>query len=247
MFLDFLFVCTIVLALIIAYQLLDVRPGRRQSLVHRARASFPHLITERRGVYYPRSKTDIFQVAFILRQVLVADLVPQILDQAEYWTRSRHDRREEISVFERDAGRVYLATSPIESPLRNPVRRICFVIYSKDQGTSWDRDYHGTYLNSWTWFCVDKVASSQLPSLPGEYEKQEEEPPFRLLSNLHAGKHYMTHGIDWTLDSSDENARRFLRSIQHGDRIRLGVWARYRGWINWVGGARMDVYTACVR
>ena len=246
MFLDFLFACTVVLAVVIANQILNVRSGRRQPVGHRA--SFLHSIThEHGGVYYPRSKTDVFEVAFILRQVLVPDLVPQILDEAEYWTRSRCDRREEISVVEQEAGGVYLATAPIESPLRKPVRRICFVIYSKDQGASWDRNYHGTYLNSWTWFCVDKVPSSQVPPLLREYEKQEEEPPFRLLSNLHAGKYYMTHGIDWTPDSSDENARHFLDSIQNGDRVRIGVWARYRGWKNWVGGARMDVYTACVR
>ncbi|KAF6837411.1 hypothetical protein CPLU01_03035 [Colletotrichum plurivorum] len=53
----------------------------------------------------------------------------------------------------RDAPREYFAGSMTQPPaLTHPVRKIVFKTRSKDQGWGGQREHHGTYHGSWTWF-----------------------------------------------------------------------------------------------
>ncbi|KAJ8606185.1 hypothetical protein MRB53_041127 [Persea americana] len=55
--------------------------------------------------YYPRDARDIYKTTFLLRQRLVPDLIPQILELAEYWTEISVKRSAEIRVDDTSAAR----------------------------------------------------------------------------------------------------------------------------------------------
>lgn len=197
--------------------------------------------------HHPRSKSDIFHVAFLLRQVLVADLVPSIIDFAEYWVKTTDIRRERLSVQEHNAGIIYLTTTPIDSPLLYPVRRIVFKVKSHDQGWSNYPEDHGTYNNSWTWVCVSKVNDSETATMTTSDGRQNDTNSVRLFTNVHAGRGYSTHEIEWSVDSEEKEIRDFVRNLKRGDQLQIGIWARFAGWQNHIQSAQVDTYIACVR
>jgi len=119
------------------------------------------------------TRRDIYHVAFLLQQKLPPELVPQIMEQAEFWLKSSVsiDQGMEISdvrmISRRDEylcpGVTYLSTLPIgEHPGeeqngialvgKTPVRKVVFTTVSQDQGWSNFPDDHGTDRGCWTWF-----------------------------------------------------------------------------------------------
>ncbi|KIW06353.1 uncharacterized protein PV09_02815 [Verruconis gallopava] len=118
------------------------------------------------------SRRDIYHVAFLLQQRLPPELIPRILDYAEYWLRSTVKVRQPMEVSDLRVltwrteyivpGVTYLSTLPIgqcpgdEDGValvgQHPVRKVVFTVESQDQGWSDYRDDHGTERGSWTWF-----------------------------------------------------------------------------------------------
>ena len=201
--------------------------------------------------YYPNNLRDVYHTAFLLRQVLLPELVPPVLDHANYWIRSSSQRVEKATVTERatrhassqeQAGLHYLSSEPIgiEGLSRlHPVRKIRFTITSKDQGWSDYRQWHGTYQHSWTWFEATTRGRDVVDAAPAESR--------RICTNIHAGKEYETHVITWTDDADDADEARFVKSFQRGHQIDITVWACFPGWTNHVAGARIEVFTAAIR
>ena len=170
--------------------------------------------------YYPSNLRDVYHAAFLLQQVLLPELVPSVLDHAEYWIKSSSQRIERATVTQRSprhppsqeqAGLHYLSSEPIGieglSGL-HPVRKVRFTIRSKDQGWSDYRDLHGTYQSSWTWFEATTRGRDVVDDMPAESR--------RICTNVHAGKEYKTHVITWTDDAVDADEARFVTSFQRG-------------------------------
>ena len=224
----------------------DCQASRLDTEGHSSRSQWQSH-TEVAQPYYPRSKSDVFEVAFILRQVLVHDIVPQILDEAGYWTQQTIVRNAERRISENGAGTIYLETQPIQTSMRYSVRRIVFEVRSKDQGWSSYPRQHGTYDGSWTWFGVTKSQHPKNEMRTRGVNRQQESTSILLFRNIHAGRQVQTHTIEWTDRHDDDEIRNFVRSLVHGDCIQLGVWARFPNWFNHVLGARISIYIAHVR
>jgi hypothetical protein len=119
------------------------------------------------------TRHDVYHVAFLLEQKLPPELVPQIMDYAEYWLKSSTSIRQDmeasdIRILGRrsnyiTSGATYLSTLPIgkvpgeeENGIalvgQYPVRKVVFTVESQDQGWSDFPQDHGTEQGSWTWF-----------------------------------------------------------------------------------------------
>lgn len=208
----------------------------------------------------PQSWTrhDIYHAAFLLRQKLPAELVPEILNHAEYWLKSSVSRDAMVSVTQHSlrpsseghapTGLPYLSTKPIGMDGLtglHPVQKVVFTINSKDQGHSWDSAWHGTYEHSWTWF--EATVEENGASVDLGFEEGEGR---RITTNIHAGREYKTQVIIWTeAGEKEEKWVRGLkvRGLKRGQVITLRAWARFPGWQNNVNSATIDVYTSAVR
>lgn len=197
---------------------------------------------------------DVYYAAFLLRQKLPAELIPDILDYAEYWVRRSASCTYQMTVTEDDLrvgsrshpefqGALY-HTSPLVAgdyerwSGRHPVRKVIFTITSKDQGWSSYRLDHGTFNNSWTWF--EAVVLDWAESAPGI-------PPRRICTNIHAGRDWRTYVVTWSWDSEEKSEREWIGCLSRGSKIGINVWARFPGWANSVRAANIEIYTAAVR
>ena len=192
--------------------------------------------------YRPQDAHDVYHVAFMLQHHLVPDLVPEILDLGEYWTKASHDRRDAQSYVEDTAGRPYL-TVAVGNALRlrrQMVRKVEIRITSHDQGWSSYPHSHGTYDGSWTWF------EAEIRSSDGDEETATCARRF-LCRNVHAGVQDETHTVTWRYDAEDAEERNLIRSLGSGSVISIVPWARFPGWANHVSCATVDIYTAAVR
>lgn len=189
----------------------------------------------------PRSLSAVCEVIFLLRQVTLPDLIPSILDLAEYWvvtSAARASRRAKFT--EGNVGQPYvIAALPNYLP-GGSVQKINFSTVSRDQGWSSYPGDHGTYENSHTWFEV------------AVYEADEDRPAgvctgMRIITNVHAGKEWRKHDVIWTHDSEDARVRDVIANLRGGQRIAITACAAYPGWENWVSSASIDIYTPRVR
>lgn len=200
--------------------------------------------------YYPRNLPDIYHASFLLRQLLLPELVPQILDEAEYWLKSTTERSGKVAVSDRShrlpmleqAGLHYLSSEPIgDERLRilKPIRKVAFTITSKDQGVSDYPSYHGTYEQSYTWF--EAVTRGR------DVIEATRDQSRRIITNVHAGKEYKTHVVTWRYNAENEEEREWVTTnLKKGRQVDITVWARFPGWTNNVGSARIDVFTATI-
>jgi hypothetical protein len=218
--------------------------------------------TSRNGEW---TRHEIYHIAFLMRQKLPAELVPAILDHAEFWVKATTAREHDLAVTEgdliqqddgdggtREEGVPYLFTDPIGMEGLtglHPVRKVVFTIESRDQGYSWDQEWHGTYQHSWTWF----------EGVVANFEAEDDAPlgnGKRILCNLHAGGDFSEHVVEWDTISEGDTPKyvfseggeaEWVRGLTRGQRVGITVWAKFGGWINYVKAARIDVYTAAVR
>ncbi|KAF2432088.1 hypothetical protein EJ08DRAFT_162548 [Tothia fuscella] len=195
---------------------------------------------------------DIYHIAFLLHQKLPMELVPQILDSAECWLKSTTHTDERIAVGDQDLlnhddedireGAPYLLSPPLGlggSSGQHPVRKVVFTITSKDQGYSWDTEYHGTYENSWTWFeAAVRTTDDRNAARIGNK---------RIISNVHAGQSYKTHVISLSYDSAKKEDKVWVEALARGQYIELSARAKYPGWTCFAKYAQIDVYSAAVR
>jgi len=221
------------------------------------------------------SRHEIYHAAFLLRQKLPPELVPEILDFAEYWLKYSWSKHDAILVseqqnHERD-GYPYLSSGLIgEDGLsgRHPVRKVVFEITSRDQGWSDHSQDHDTYRGSWTWFEAfahddeaerpspigrRTTSSSTATSVASDLEGIDPAPaspraPSRELTrNVHAGKEYKTHTITWSADSEDQEEAKWVRELKRGQVIVVTAHARFPGWANHLRSAKIDIFIAAVR
>lgn len=190
--------------------------------------------------YYPRNLRDIYHTYFLLSTVLVTDVIPDIMDHAEYWLKSSTSRSERMGISQSKAGEQYIISPAINVPIRRPVRKLEFKTISRDQGWSDYRADHGSYRNSWTWFDAQTVDAEGKPRENGK-------GPRRIATNVHASLEDKTHIMVWTSDAADEEERKWIRSLGNGDAVALQVMACFPGWVNHVSGAQLDIYTTGLR
>ncbi|KAE9978359.1 hypothetical protein EG327_007429 [Venturia inaequalis] len=224
------------------------------------------------------TRHEVYETSFLLRQTgLPVELVAPILNYAEYWMRTTYEREDRISVDQDFGGQGgderYLHTAPIGADGLTglkPVKKVVFVIESRDQGWSSYPDDHGTYRGSWTWFEAKKGDSSILgddedggeSEGASDGEQQDLHPdndardPAELPSqvqgreivrNIHAGKNWHKHIISWAADDNDNEIGEWVRELKRGDVIVLSAHARFPGWANRVRSAKIAVYTAAIR
>jgi hypothetical protein len=211
------------------------------------------------------TREEIYHVAFLLRQKLPAELVPTILDYAEYWVKTTSVMERDLDVRESnlvilddgnggttEEGVPYLFTDPIGmeglSGL-HPVRKVVFTLVSRDQGFSWDQEWHNTYDHSWTWF----------EAVVANFEDEDDVSTGggkKILCNLHAGKEFLTHVVEWDVSSEGEEKKyvfseggetEWVKGLLRGQKIGITAWARFSGWTNYVQSAKIEVFTAAVR
>jgi hypothetical protein len=176
----------------------------------------------------PPSMDQIFKIALLLRALpLPADVIPDILDYAGLWcyvnaTTNPHSQL----INERNAGVVHSATAIPAFMHPGSVRSVVFRTISHDQGWSWDRDSHGTYGGSCTWFEAGiLVPQVSVPTLQNCR---------RIITNIHASKVDKEHRVEWFHDDPDPYIQLIFRQLRSGESVGINVCASYLMWQNLV-------------
>lgn len=199
---------------------------------------------------------DIYHTAFLLRQKLVPDVVPAILRYAGllqrhvYSAGPRTDNRHLI-VTQNSAPKRTLITPPIQSSarLQNPVHKVVFSIQSSDQGWASNRD-----AGSWTWFTAGVYPKNQPEDEePADDEAARVERDDRFLPrereifrNDVASSEMKLHIVEWSADSKNADERKWVETLENGDRIAVRAWAQFSGWQNKIKSVSVAIYTAAV-
>jgi len=214
---------------------------------------------------------DIIQIAWLLRQKLPGDLVPIILDYAELWDFAVVAcSAGPAEIRESYAGELQAAVIIPKTIPTGALRRVRFVMVSKDQGWSSYPVDHGTYRGSWTWFeagvrgldpsNTEDQATIHKPfqrlySMP-EPEQQKlciANPEFYkygskpIVTNIHAGKDWKTHIVEWVANHEDEDVQKIFKELRGGHRIEISAHARFSGWCNHIKLVVIEVEYAVVR
>lgn len=196
--------------------------------------------------YFPKSCRDIFESFSILDRAFQCQLsgkrVRGILDTAEYWLRTSVVRKERKVFNQHNCGEEYLRSPPITGRVDRPVRRIVFILISRDQGWSDAVQYHSTYDASYSYWDACKI-------LAGSGERHPRTS--RIQHNLHAYPHFRTHVQVWGVvaGSPDDDrwtaaGTRWIDELKRGDCVAVRPRAEFPGWVNEVAGARIEVQTS---
>lgn len=218
------------------------------------------------------SSTDVFKIALLLRQKLPGDLIPLILDFAQLWeiketTHSlRPDRVGELQAPKLQTSLIIPSYLP-----RGAVRRIRFIIESRDQGWSSYPEDHGTYRGSWTWFeagirgldtlntddqatLLEPVNCQHRNALDAEHKRlclqdvtRYKYGSRRIVTNIHAGREFQKHIVEWDLYHQDDNVRSMLKELKGGQRIEVSAHAKFPGWCNYVKSVVIEIECAIAR
>ncbi|CAL1704211.1 unnamed protein product [Somion occarium] len=184
---------------------------------------------------------DVWKVRHILhsRFRLSPKVVDVILDDAEYWActevvhqylppkRVTRESPQEAFVRVRVKGRGYPT-----------VRKLVFVTRSHDQGFSGEREAHGTYRWSWTWF------ETGVSRRDDNGVMIEIVPRQHIQFNVHASSITRTHVNVWEYHNNSPEMKAWLGRIVHDDEILVIPRAEFPAWCNWVEAISVKVYTA---
>ena len=192
---------------------------------------------------------NIYHITFLLRQKLIRDVVPAILEYADLYgsTTSAKNFYPNLEVYQENAPKLVIECeiANVKTRILRPVRKITFKILSCDQRAAQNRSE-----DSWTWFTARK-SSPEMALLPGcmldvnerneiEYRKHRE-----ICSNDMAdwpwpfGK---WHTITWRADSLDPVQAEWVSSLVAGDRFAVYAWANYPDWVNHVTEISVTVH-----
>lgn len=176
----------------------------------------------------PYTLEDAFRIALLLRALpLPPDVIPDILDFAEVWPYVLATTNTQSQVVsERSSGVVHTVT-PIPPTIHRPsIRSVVFTTVSHDQGWSWDKNSHGTYGGSWTWFesgiLIPQVSTPTLQDCR------------KIVTNIHACKDDKQHRVEWFYDDPDPYIQLIFRRLRAGYTIGINVCALFPGWQNLV-------------
>ena len=196
--------------------------------------------------YWPQQPRNVFEVFWLLRyhassKGLPPNVTIRILDLSKYWLKSTTSRKQHIAFDEEAAKRIgkYLTSKPIRGRLRAPVREVRFTIESHDQGWSSFPEFHGTFAHSWTWF---EVAVQKQGDRIFDFGDESQ----MLTPNLHAITKSSRHRIIYECSPCTTVHRKWLKNLEAGDQISISAKARYPGWVNFVEGASIEIFTTCL-
>lgn len=132
--------------------------------------------------------------------------------------------------------KLYILSEPLQLLTKASFREIRFVICSYDQGWSDFPQHHGTYLDSMTWFDVAIQRENQERVDFGSVDKC-------LTRNVHGARAAKEHWIVLRWARSSQPKCQWLDWIEPGDRIGIVPMAKYRGWVNHVESASIEIFT----
>lgn len=186
--------------------------------------------------------SDIFHTAAILRHLPIPpDLIPSILDFAEYYYRITAASSNLIQYITRwESGTIYLAAGLPRNIAPTSLRRIVFTTTSHDQGYNMDHNNYKTYNGSWTGFGVAVLDHER----PEDFKSRVEGKP---IINLLAEKQFITHAVVWNQNDEDPDIQDAFRALMTGKLIALTACAAYPESINFVGSASIEFDVQPVR
>ena len=183
----------------------------------------------------PICARDVYEICHHFKEALFLPIpiTARILDMAEFWVHSSVVR-DDIQIYtDTDVRTTYLRSAPILGRKIGPLQKITFTITSHDQ----DWDTNPVYSGNWTWFESRRLLSGDSMS----EESWPSDP--KITFNRHAESDWCRHQITW---SRSQNLQDWDH-IKPGDRIAIRACARFRGWCNYVGNMRIDVFTSLLR
>lgn len=200
---------------------------------------------------------EIYHIYFLLRQKLVADVIPPIMNHAGFFERhasSTGEIKRSLVVSERWSPRMIFLTPPIRSSARiqHPVKKVAFLIKSHDQG--WRSDPNAA---SSTWFTAgidparddSRNDSKDAQGESAETANTNDKFMYRerqILRNEPASKEFRTHIVEWSVDSENDEEQQWVSGLRNGDQIAVRAWAQFPGWQNHVGSISVVIYTAAI-
>lgn len=143
---------------------------------------------------------------------------------------------------------------PLTAEQVTRMRRIVFRVRSKDQGYSWDRQNHGTFAGSWTWFEAivrkadehDRDARATLMDVTMELHRgppndEHVKKRFELQRNRHAGTRLEDYEV--MLSEGDERMTEIKDLLREGDVFEVRACAAFPAWENQVDHAEVEVWS----
>lgn len=191
------------------------------------------------------SVREIYHIAFLLRQVLVPDLVPQILEQAEIFLVSTYRTDRVFAITRHRSPRICLLTPPIGKRVRSehPVVKVVFRIRARDEGLALDIGRS---------FFTAAVLAGHILESGGLDETVEASGGVLLKSykeiciNTIASDVYDEHVVTWHRDGENADQSAWVVGLRSGDRIIINAHAQWASFENRVAEAEMQVHTLVV-
>lgn len=188
---------------------------------------------------------EIYHIAFILRQVLVPDLIPQILEHADIFFTSTFCKSHDLAVTRQQSPRICLLTPPIWSRVRrqNPVVKVVFRIRARDEGLALEigKSYFtaavlpGRLLESGS--LEDAMKGSGGVLLESHRE---------ICVNTIASDVYEEHVVEWERSGGDAEESAWVAGLKAGDRIIINAHAQWASFENRVAEVELQVHTLAV-
>jgi hypothetical protein len=200
---------------------------------------------------------NIYHIAFLLRQRLIRDVVPAILEYADLYssTTSTTKFSPTLVVSEREAPEQLIECdiAKVKTRVLRPVRKITFEIHSHDR-----RFAECSIEGARTWFTARKC-SPERTLLPGsmldsdarnelEYSHHKDICTNALYSRrCEMTDAWKAHEITWRADSLDPVEAQWVSSFVAGDRFAVFAWANhYPEWENYVVDISVTVHYVAV-
>ncbi|KAL9586747.1 MAG: hypothetical protein Q9212_000693 [Teloschistes hypoglaucus] len=150
----------------------------------------------------------------------------------------------------RNARRPMILLGPFTAEQVTRMRRIVFRVRSKDQGFSWDRQNHGTFAGSWTWFeAIVRKADEHDRDPRATLIEHHLGPPndelvkksFELQRNRHAGTQLEDYEV--VFNEGDERMTEVKDVLREGDVFGVRACAAFPAWENQVDHAEVEVWS----
>ncbi|KAL8816611.1 MAG: hypothetical protein Q9223_004403 [Gallowayella weberi] len=195
------------------------------------------------------------------RRAPPAELILQILAHPTRWLLLHYLTSPSTQISQEE--RPIITLPPFTASQIPFLRRLVFRFRSGDQGFSWDRQNHGTYAGSWTWFeavvrkehhrhdndededdngAADLAHEEALTIDGGVSEDEDEEIVLRweLQRNRHASSELEKYEV--VFEEGDGKFEELKAAVRGGDVLELRACARYGAWVNYVEEASIEVW-----
>ncbi|KAI4171552.1 MAG: hypothetical protein LQ343_004144 [Gyalolechia ehrenbergii] len=181
------------------------------------------------------------------RPALPPEIILQILSHPTRWLLTHSKSTYDIDVSDQEIPIITLP--PVTTNEIQLLRRLIFRFRSKDQGFSWDRQNHGTYGGSWTWFEAVLTGDRDV-NVSGSQAVTHDNPrnasdlnvrkKWELQRNRHAGTQFEDYEI--VFEHRDARMTELKAAMKEGDVVELRACARYGAWMNHVEEATVELW-----